>query len=420
MNRGKVFNLGLVTVMAFCVTACTLTDVKAPPLQGPSELALSLGLAANPDVLSQDGASQSHITIDARDAYGQPVANLPIRAEIMVNSTFVDFGSLSARTLVTGTNGRASLTYTAPSTIAGAPPNTTQTVDIRVTPSGTDATSQIGRFISIRLVPPGTIVAGGPTPSFTFSPTAPVAFQDVVFTSTSTPALGSAIVNYAWAFGDGGTASGAVVTHRFSSGTYSVTLTTTDSNGISASIIQAVTVGAGSVPTAAFTMSPSSGAGVNQTIFFNASPSTAGSGRSLVRYAWDFGTGSTASGITVGKSFDEAGSYTVTLTVTDDVGQTARATNVVTVTGGALSAAFTISPTNPRPGTTILYDGRSSIAAPGTTIQSYAWEFGDGDTGTGATASNSYPSALTYTVRLTVTDSLGRTATTTMAITVVP
>ena len=46
-------------------------------------MSLSLAITANPDVLSLDGASQSQITIEARDANGQPAANVPLRVEIV-------------------------------------------------------------------------------------------------------------------------------------------------------------------------------------------------------------------------------------------------------------------------------------------------------------------------------------------------
>ena len=64
---------------------CTVSHTPAPPLQGPSELGLSLTITANPDVLSMDGASQSRITIEARDANGQLLPNKQLRVEISAN-----------------------------------------------------------------------------------------------------------------------------------------------------------------------------------------------------------------------------------------------------------------------------------------------------------------------------------------------
>ena len=66
---------------------CSVEDQTAPPLSGPSELALSLTVGASPDILAQDGASQSQVIVVARDAAGQaavqrhaPPRNHPGRA----------------------------------------------------------------------------------------------------------------------------------------------------------------------------------------------------------------------------------------------------------------------------------------------------------------------------------------------------
>lgn len=318
----------LVLLSAAFAASCTVTDTAAPPLTGPSEMSLSLAISANPDVLSLDGASQALVSIDARDANGQPAANIPLRIEILADGQAVDYGTLSARTLVTGSNGRATLTYTAPALVGDSIPR----LDIAVTPTGLgDAANHLARRLNIRLVAPGVINPGGLTASFTFTPSAPPAFTDVIFNASESKApVGGAITNYAWSFGDGSTASGATVTHRFSAGTFTITLTTTDNNGSTASTSQLVTVQEGTPPTAAFVFSPAEPL-EDQSVFFNAGQSTASTSRRIVSYRWNFGDGTTSSGVTREHKFANPGTYAVVLTVTDDVGQVGTTSTSVTI-----------------------------------------------------------------------------------------
>lgn len=60
----------------------------------------------------------------------------------------------------------------------------------------------------------------------------------------------------------------------------------------------------------------------------------------------------------------------------------------------------------------------SGSSDPDGTIAGYAWEFGDGGTATGATATRTYPADGTFTIKLTVTDDDGATASTTRQVTV--
>ena len=317
----------LAPVIAMLAAGCTISDSQPPPLAGPSEMSLSLALSANPDVLSQDGGSQSVITIDARDHNGQPVANTLLRLEIEGG----DFGSLSARSVVTNSTGRASFTYTAP---PGSPTDAGSDVRIRVTPSGTDASASIARIVEIRLNPTGgPIPTGAPNPVFTFLPSSPAAFDVVRFDATgSTAARGTTIVQYVWDFGDGTGGTGAATTHAYTlPGVYAIRLTVTDSAGVSAtSTTQTVTVGASTAPTAVFIFSPANPNAL-QSVFFNASQSTAAPGRRIVSYRWSFGDGSTASGANRTRVYAEPAVYVVVLTVTDDVGQVDTATASVTV-----------------------------------------------------------------------------------------
>ncbi len=165
-------------------------------------------------------------------------------------------------------------------------------------------------------------------------------------------------------------------------------------------------------PDAAFTHTES---GLSTSV--NGSTSSDSDG-TITNWAWDFGDGGTATGATATHDYAAAGTYSVTLTVTDDDGATDTATQSVTVAApvpqnAAPTAAFTANATD----LTVAVDGSGSTDSDGT-ISGYAWDFGDGGTESGATASHTYAAAGTYTVRLTVTDNGGATGTTTRSVTV--
>ena len=313
-------------------SACTMKNQEAPPLSGPSEYATSIAISTAPDVLTQDGASQSHITITARDTNSAPIRNLSMRADITVGGVHADFGSLSARNLVTGSDGRASLVYTAPAAPSVSVDNGT-IVDIVITPVGTDYGNTTSRTASIRLVPPGSVAPpDGLKPNFTFTPSAPVDSQTVLFdASGSTSAAGNPIVSYSWNFGDGGRGSGVTAGHSYTTaGSYVATLTISDAFGRSAQKSANVVVVAGVNPTAAFTSSPNDPV-VNQAVNFNASGTRAAPGHTIKSYEWDFGDGVFGSGITTTHTYGLARSYVVVLTVTDESGKKGTATGTVAV-----------------------------------------------------------------------------------------
>ncbi|HEY3380456.1 MAG TPA: PKD domain-containing protein [Vicinamibacterales bacterium] len=327
----------LLTTVAALATACSVKSTTEPALSGPSELSLSLTLQANPDVITQDGASQSQIVVLARDASAQPLRNVSVRVEITQGGKIADYGTLSTRTVVTGSDGRAVLTYTAPAAPAQSVDTGANIITLMVTPINGNYANAMPRTVDIRLVPPGVIIPPSDlVPGFTFSPTAPKERDSVIFTAPFCTATGQtgcttgSVVSFEWRFGDGATGFGQTVTHAFDIGSWPVTLTIKDANQRAASVMQVVTIGAGEVPKPAFEFSPA-GPVVNQNVFFNGSASTAANTRTIVDYEWNFGDGTVKHGVTQVHSFDAKGTYTVTLKVTDDAGRYGVVSRTVSV-----------------------------------------------------------------------------------------
>jgi PKD repeat protein len=279
-----------------------------------------------------------------RGPNGETLSGQSVRLEITVNGVIADFGRLSSKNVVTGSDGRASASYTAP-----APPadrvDTGTIVTIRAIPAGSDYSAAIERTVDIRLVPAGVVdpPAGTPRAKFTFAPTSPKEGEDVQFdastsldcppsaTSESQCYIGGESLTYKWHFSDGGGGGWMRDWYRFAkAGTYTVTLTVTNSRGKSDSTSKFITVGEGAQPTASFVVSPTDPA-IGTAVFFNASASKAAAGRSIVGYTWDFGDGGTASGVTTSHAYGAARTYNVTLKVTDDFGKTATSTLSLTV-----------------------------------------------------------------------------------------
>lgn len=176
-----------------------------------------------------------------------------------------------------------------------------------------------------------------PQAMFTASPAEHVIPFTASFDGTLSQKAGSDIVSYAWSFGDGSSATGALVDHTYAvDGTYEVTLTVLDEAGGTDTAL--VTIEAENpLPTAEFSYNPKSDmdgtyiVGTMEWLTFDASASSDDSG--IVSYAWDFGNGDTAAGQTVEYRYSSPGLYNVTLTVTDDDGDASEYVQLITVTG---------------------------------------------------------------------------------------
>lgn len=329
-----------VFLAVFAATAaCTVHGTDVPDLAGPSEFGLSLALTATPDSISQDGASQSSIAVVARGPDGTAKAGVSIRVQTAVNGALQDYGTLSARTIVTGTDGRAVAVYTAPPPAASL--GSGSIVTILVTPIGTNYQTATGQSAEIRLVPPGVVLppASAPTPNFTVSPQPVSAGIAANFDASRSCASQSScsstagITSFSWNFGDGSSGVGPVTAHTFAAaGSYMVTLTVTNDRGLTNSTAQAVSVSTSAEPTASLIVTPAN-PHVGTVLNFNADASRAAPGRTLVQYSWNWGDGTPAEvgGFLRQHAFAAAGTYTVVLSVLDDAGQKGTATATVTV-----------------------------------------------------------------------------------------
>jgi PKD repeat protein len=436
---GRGLGLGLISCAAlFAAAGCTHKS-EAPTPAGPSELGLALTMGASPDVLTLDGQSRSEVSVVARDSNGKLAGNVSMRIEIRYYGSIVDLGTLSSKNITTGSDGRATVMYTAPT---GAPQNNSDDgasiVTIVAIPAGYDYANAVTREVNIRLVPQGNILpqAYAPVPKFFFSPQSPGEDQDVRFDgSTSiasclpdpsdpsnaakcTPAGGS-IVSYQWDFGNGRTGSGAQSdTHYEVAGSYTVKLTVVNDRGLANSTTGSISVTALANPSADFAFSPTTPA-VGGTVNFDASASKAVADRSIIQYAWTFGDGAKGSGQLTSHKYDAANTYSVTLTVADSTGRTGTTTKQVTVGAGQAPVSnFVISPTTGTVNQDSFFDGSLSTAPPGRTIAIYEWTFGDGERSGGVRPSHKYTKAGPYAVVLTVTDNTGAQSTSTKTYTV--
>ena len=409
------------------LAGCTVKNVDQPALAGPSTFAHSITMFAERNTLTQNGVDFTDIRVTSLGPNGQS-ESIPLRAQVFVDGVAQDYGTLSTKNLVTPTTIR----YTAPAASSNSASQLAETVTIAVTPTlSGDFRGEMARQIDIRLEPQGVILPTNPNlvANFTFSPASPQVLQAASFDASTTTNNGTPCLQqctYAWDFGDGSTGAGITTTHQFrTAGNALVTLRVTDSRGATASTAKQVPVAAPTPPTAQFRISPTP-APVGVPVFFNASESQAILPRTITSYSWDFGDGTTGSGVTQSHTYAGAGAFIVVLEVRDDAGASARATQTLTVgNGGGVSpvAALTATPISGKPNQRVVFDASASTPSTGATITQYKFDFGVGDTPLITPTpqqSHVYTSVGTFVASVEVTDSNGRTATKTVTITITP
>ncbi len=255
----------------------------------------------------------------------------------------------------------------------------------------------------------GTVAA--PTASFTASTVSGTAPLTVNLTDTST----GGPTSWAWNLGDGTTSSlqNPSVTYT-TPGTYTVSLTASNTGGASAPATRTVTVSpAGpAVPESSFTSSTTSGTAPLTVSFTDTSTN------SPTSWAWDLGNGSTPTTQNASTTYTTAGTYTVTLAAGNAGGtDTTPATATITVTGPPPPAPVAGLSASATSGTAPLAVNFTDTSTNNPT--SWSWTFGDGTSSTGQNPSHTYTTAGSYTVSHTATNAGGTSspaATTTITV----
>jgi len=242
--------------------------------------------------------------------------------------------------------------------------------------------------------------------------------EDLTFSASGSSDPDGAIVNYSWSVtgGESFQRTGEEITLQFTrSGNYTIVLAIEDNSSVLSFVEQNYFVNA--PPRPYFTISYLNNTKdlyVYNSLDFNASFSDDFES-SIREYAWDFGDGNASTGMVSSHRYTIAGSYNVTLTITDEHDATAvlekkvkvkeRSPELleVVIENGLSFSSFdtiifnaTLSPENPFP------------------VIRYVWDFGDGtvvEGGEPGSVAHAYTSPGGYNVSLTVYEEYGSSAT---------
>ena len=245
------------------------------------------------------------------------------------------------------------------------------------------------------LTKPNYIHVAKPVASFSEIPPSGCVPLPVNFTDLTTDLVGVPLTNFAWTYGDGGSASVGITTvgHSFTvAGTYTVTEIVTDGYGCkdtATGIVNAYK------PIASFNAVPTFPC-VGATVNFNNTSTGAATS------SWKFGDGGTSTAVSPTHIYTTSGTYTVILVVTDTHGcsDTAKYVNYITVTQPVAafseSDSFSICPPLSEVFTNL------STGAVG-----YYWTFGDGNSSTNVSPGNLYITSGSFTVTLVASNLYG-------------
>ena len=206
------------------------------------------------------------------------------------------------------------------------------------------------------------------------------------------------IASWLWNFGDGGTSTSQSPSHTYTTAsTRTVTLTVTGSGGGTSMETKTGYISVYNPQVAAFHAGQTS---VNEDVPVNFHDDSTGD---IASWLWDFGDGGTSTSQSPSHTYTTASTYTVTLTVTGSGGGTSTETKTGYITVSVPIppppvADFSANVTSGNEPLEVLFKDKSTGA-----IDSWLWDFGDGDISTDQNPSHTYTDTGNFTVTLTVT-----------------
>ncbi len=334
-------------------------------------------------VVGPGGQSEAEVTIEAKRPIDVPVASFTIEGSSTGEAPFkAQFNNTSTGEITDYSwdfgDGGSSTDLHPVHTF-----NTAGTYPVVLTVSGPGGTSNVSQPINVT-------APDAPVASFTQDKISGPPPLEVTFSSLST----GQIDEYAWDFGDGETGTGETITHLFKTeGDYNVILRVTGPGGQSEAEVTIEAKRPIDAPVASFTIEGSStGEAPFKAQFNNTSTGE------ITDYSWDFGDGGSSTDLHPVHTFNTAGTYPVVLTVSGP-GGTSNVSQPINVTApDAPVASFTQDKISGPPPLEVTFSSLSTGQ-----IDEYAWDFGDGETGTGETITHLFKTEGDYNVILRVT-----------------
>lgn len=233
-----------------------------------------------------------------------------------------------------------------------------------------------------------------PEAAFSAEPTTITAGEEVTFTNESENAD-----SYSWDFGDGETSEDESPAHTYAeAGTYTVSLTASSETGEDTEEKENyITVEELPMPEAAFSAEPTTITAGEEVTFTNES-------ENADSYEWDFGDGNDSADASPTHTYEEAGTYTVSLTASGETGEdTEEKADLITVEAPPMlpEAAFSVSETTVGIADTLSFTDESQNA------ESWLWDFDDGTTSDEQNPTHAFEEEGTYFIDLTVTNEDG-------------